>query len=249
MKKYILLLFLVLIISCKQEKSYLYQVKASKIEVSKETPSSKKIDSFIQPYKESIEKEMNLPLSYTKKDLTKNDGVYESSLGNLMADLCYEKANPIFKQRTGKNIDFVLLNHGGIRAPIYKGIVTKKDAFNIMPFENALVVVEISYEKLTEMVAYLKRVKRAHPLSKHIKLVINPNDFSLKINNKPAEKKRNYFVLTSDYLQHGGDRMYFFKDPINLYNIDYKIRQTIIDYFTETDTLKTQLDKRLQINN
>jgi 5'-nucleotidase len=38
--------------------------------------------------------------------------------------------------------------------------------------------------------------------------------------------------------------MNFFKNPVKLYPLDYKMRSAIIDYFKETDTLKTNLDGR-----
>ena len=43
--------------------------------------------------------------------------------------------------------------------------------------------------------------------------------------------------------------MNFFKDPISITSIDYKVRNAIIDYFKETDTLKTNLDGRFRIEN
>ena len=118
-----------------------------------------------------------------------------------------------------------------------------------MPFENSLVVVEMTSEKIKELVNYLISGNLAHPLSKQINLAITENGYNLKINNKPLDASKTYFVLTSDYLQHGGDSMNFFKDPVNLYNLDYKIRNAIIDYFKETDTVKVNLDGRFRNEN
>ena len=73
---------------------------------------------------------MSKVLSYTPIDLTRTDGKLESSLGNLLADLCYQRANPVFKSRTGNTIDFALFNYGGIRAGITKGDITTQNAFN-----------------------------------------------------------------------------------------------------------------------
>ncbi len=192
---------------------------------------------------------MNTVLSYTPVNLTRNDRKLESSLGNLMADLCYQKANTIFNSRTGKNIDFALFNYGGIRAGIPQGVITNQHAFKLMPFENSLVVVELSAIKVIELINYLIASKRAHPLSKHINLTITKNGYTLKINNAPINKSKTYHVLTSDYLQNGGDNMNFFKNPISLYKLDYKVRNAIIDYFKETDTIKVTLDGRFRTEN
>lgn len=187
---------------------------------------------------------METVLSYTPKNLNRYDGKFESSLGNLMADLCFEKANPIFNSRTGNNIDFALFNFGGIRTAISKGKITNKHAFQLMPFENELVVVELSSEKITELINYLVRANKAHPISKHLNLNITKNGTAIKINGSQIDNLKSYFVLTSNYLQNGGDNMNFFKNPINLYKTNYKVRNAIIDYFKENDTVKIELDSR-----
>ena len=118
-----------------------------------------------------------------------------------------------------------------------------------MPFENSLVVVELSGEKIEELIRFLIDKNEAHPVSNHFNLAILKNDYKLTINNLAFKKDKNYFVLTSDYLQSGGDSMNFFKNPINLYSIDYKVRNAIIDYLTENDTINASLDNRIQSEN
>ena len=102
---------------------------------------------LIAPYKNKMIAEINSVISYAPKNINRYDGKMQSSLGNLLADLCYERANIIFKERTGKEIDFSVFNYGGIRASISKGAVTNKNPFELMPFENNLVVVELSGKK------------------------------------------------------------------------------------------------------
>ncbi|MFD1293625.1 5'-nucleotidase C-terminal domain-containing protein [Lutibacter holmesii] len=245
MKNNILIFFtLLLLVSCKNEPQHLVKIEGKLLPISEEISTDKSIEEFIQPFKEKVEAEMNTVLSYTPTDLVRTDGELESSLGNLMADLCYERANPVFNTRTGKNIDFAMFNYGGIRAGITKGPIKTKNAFNLMPFENSLVVVELTAEKVTELAQYLIAQNKAHPISKQLKLVANSKGYNLTIHNLPLDNSKTYFVLTSDYLQNGGDRMVFFKNPIELHKLDYKVRNSIIDYFKETDTIKIALDGR-----
>lgn len=249
MKNSILLVFTFLIlISCKNEPQHLVKIEGKLLPINEEITSKKEIEAFITPYKEKVEAEMNTAISFTPKDLSNDDGELESSLGNLMADLCFERANPVFNSRTGNNIDFALFNFGGIRAGITKGTITNQNAFKLMPFENSLVVVELSSDKVNELIQYLITNNKAHPVSKHVSLIISEdaNNFQFSINNKPLDVSKTYFVLTHDYLQNGGDNMIFFKDPVNLYKLDYKVRNAIIDYFKETDTIEVELDGRFK---
>ncbi len=250
MKKIIISFFTIfLLFSCTKNKLQLVKIKGKLLPITEKLASDSSIVKTYLPYKYKMEKEMNLVLCYTSKNLVATDGVLESSLGNLLADLCYKKGNFVFKKRTGKNIDFAMFNFRGIRAGIPKGNVTTQNAFNLMPFENNLVVVELSPKKLRELIQYLITQKKAHPLSKQVRLRITKNGYNFSINGKPINDNKTYFVLTSDYLQHGGDHMDFFKNPVHLYKLDYKMRNAIIDYFKETDTLKSNLDGRFVMKN
>ena len=191
-------------------------------------------------------KEINTVISYTPKNLTRTSGKLESTLGNLLADLSYKRANPIFNKETGKNIDFAMFNYGGIRAGIQKGNITNKHAFELMPFDNVYVVVELLGDQMEALIAYLITQKTAHPLSKHVKLTIEKDGYEFLIQNKKFDKKKNYYVLTTDYLQSGGDNMTFFKSPKNIYKQNYKMRDAIVDYFKSVDTVEAVLDNRFK---
>ena len=250
MKKALLVFSLLLLfVECEKKTLHLVKTTAEIISIDStfaENPAYKK---RIAPYKNKMITEINTVISYAPKNINRYDGKLQSSLGNLLADLCYERTNVIFKERTGKEIDFSMFNYGGIRASISKGTVTNKNPFELMPFENSLVVVELSGKKVAELVDYFIKNKSAHPLSKNIELLINTDkSYQLKINNQKFDLTKNYFVLTSDYLQSGGDKMDFFKNPISLFKTDYKMRHAIIDEFKSLDTLKTFLDNRVILN-
>lgn len=253
-KHFVIFITFCFLISCKENQYQNVKIQSKQIVVDSTTVSNIKIDSFISPFKDHLNKQLDSVLCFTTGDLTKIDGDLESTLGNLMADICFQQGNPVFNKRTQKNIDLVLLNHGGIRAPIAKGNISSRNAFQVMPFENELVVVELTTTKIKELLAYLASAKKAHPIA-NMTLAINHkgNDYlNVIINSKDfdtEDNKRTYHVLTSDYLQQGGDRMNFFKDPVSLYKLDYKLRNAMIDYFKKTDTITPKLDQRFTYAN
>jgi len=144
----------------------------------------------------------------------------------------------------------VLLNHGGIRAPLPKGPIQTKTAFNIMPFENKVVVAQMKGSVLMKLVNYLTKAKRAHPIS-GMELAITRNGTikTLRVQGKEIESNRIYFVATNDYLYKGGDRMDFFQKSETVLDIDYKIRNVLIDHFTTKDTLNPKRDQRFIYTN
>ncbi|GIZ14752.1 5'-nucleotidase C-terminal domain-containing protein [Capnocytophaga catalasegens] len=235
------------LISCKSNRYHIQSIEGKQININKKIASDTQFLEYIAPYRTHIEEELNTILTYNPTDLVKDIPQLNTPLSNLMADAAYEQAQPVFLGRTGKNIDFAMFNWGGIRSDLPKGNVTTRSVFNLMPFENRLVIIEMTGEKIMELAHYLIQMKKSHPLSKQIELHFAQDTIiSLKINGKDVKKDQHYFVCTSDYLANGGDKMDFFKNPISLLDIDYLFRNALIDYFTKIDTIQVQSDNRFK---
>ena len=249
MKKiWILLFFSFLIIACKNNSYEVSKINAKQLKIVNEVKQDSSIIQLFTPYKKKMTKEITKSLSFSPKILERTDGNLQSTLGNLVADLSYEKANELFKNKTGKTVDFSMSNYGGIRAAIMKGDVTVSNAFELMPFDNTLVVVELNYDKIKALFNYFVAKKRAHPLSKNIQLTIENDSYKVLINGKSIQKNRTYFIATSNYLQKGGDGMIFFSEPESLFDSNFLIRDAIVDYFESKDTLRANLDNRVIVN-
>lgn len=251
MKKqhFVIFITIVFLISCQKKNKELYKIVGNQVSTDSTIKDHKKTLDFIAPFKTHLNKQLDSVLCKTPINLTRVDGKLESSLGNLMADICYSQGNTVFKKLTNKEVDFVLFNYGGIRAPIAKGNITARNAFEVMPFENELVVVELSGEKTAQLFQYLFDSKLAHPIA-NLSLKLNKNSYQdVLINKTPFDVTKSYNVLTSDYLQEGGDKMSFFKNPISLHKTDYKIRNAMIDYFKKTDSIIPNLDNRFTYAN
>ena len=245
MNKLVLIIgFISLVLSCDNSKK-LVTTGGQNISINIDLQAVKEIDDIITPYKENLDKTMNEVLSFSMDTYSKNDGDYNTAVGNLMADAVFELTSPLFKSRTGKNIDMVLLNHGGIRSNLPKGNITTKTAYSLMPFENSIVVTALKGSVILEMTNYLKSFKKAHPIS-GLELVLNADNSYRKIlvGGKSVDSEKTYYVATNDYLYKGGDRMDFFKKSDTLYDLNYKIRNVLLDYFSKNDTLNPTTDRR-----
>ena len=237
-----IILLLILVNSCKEPQ----RIEGKRVSIDETITSNTAIEDYIKPYRDHVNKNLDSVISYAPETYSKSDGELNTAIGNLMADAVYTESNPIFYKRTGHYIDFVLLNHGGIRSVISEGNVTLRTAYEVMPFENSVVVVALSGVQIIKLFDYLSQAKRAHPISKHLKITLN-EDFSIReafVNNTPVLKDKIYYVATNDYLYNGGDRMAFFHPNDSLYVLDYKIRNVLIDYFKKTDTIRPRIDER-----
>ena len=132
--KYIKFLALILgFLSC-NEAITTESTDSQRLTIDNNLKSNTEIDSVIRPYRTRLETSMNEVLCYSDNEYKKTEGALNTAIGNLMADAVFEQSSPIFKKRYNLDLDLVLLNHGGIRAPLPKGPIFTKTAFNIMPF-------------------------------------------------------------------------------------------------------------------
>ena len=227
-KNVIFLLFFIFFTSCKDNsQNYNKQYLNSLIEVN--THEDSLINVFIEPYKTSIESEMNEIISFTKSDLTKNKPV--GNLGNFVTDLCLSYAEA----------DICLMNNGGLRSSINKGNITVGMIYELMPFENELVIVELSKTDFFEMLLHIIE-KGGEPIS-GVKVVATNNkilDYKPKFN---FENKQKIKILTSDYL---ADKKEFFKNKEQI-KIGIKLRDAIIKYCKNNDTIFSVVDDRIKI--
>ncbi|APY07448.1 hypothetical protein BWZ20_03650 [Winogradskyella sp. J14-2] len=242
-KSLFIVLFLSLVLSCKKLPN---RIEGNRLEINENITPNKEIEDFISPYRDNVNKNLDSIISFAPETYSKTDGELNTAIGNLMADAVFSESNPIFNKRTGKTIDFVLLNHGGIRAIISQGNITTRTAYEVMPFENSVVVVALKGKQIMALFDYLSKAKRAHPVSKHVELLLD-RDYNIKkvlVNGKPVSEDETYYVATNDYLYNGGDRMTFFHPNDSLYTLDYKIRNVLIDYFKKEDTINPKIDNR-----
>ena len=253
-KHFVLLLTFTAVISCAEKKYVITKIEGKEIGItvansevvdSSTSEQAQQIENFIKPYRDKIDADLSAVLSNATESIDKS-GEWQTPIGNFLADITFEKSDKVFQMREKKAIDICLLNHGGIRSIIPKGNVTARTAYEIMPFENSAIVIGLKGEQIIEIVNYIISEKKPHPL-KGLTFTIDKNNQpkSIMINRKTLDDSKVYYVVTSDYLSNGGDNMIFFKKGVEKYNLDYKLRNIIIDYFKENKMIVANKDIRI----
>ncbi|HNP32623.1 MAG TPA: 5'-nucleotidase [Flavobacterium sp.] len=244
-KHFVLLLTFTAVISCAEKKYGVTKIEGREIGITDKNSEVPAIENFIKPYRDKIDADLNKVLANVPETIDKN-GAWQTPMGNFLSDITFEKANKVFQMREKKSIDICMLNHGGIRSIIPKGDVTARTAYEVMPFENSAVVIGLKAEQILEMVSYIISEKKPHPL-KGLTFTIDKNNSpkNILVNGKGLDENTIYYVATSDYLSNGGDNMLFFKKGVEQYDLNYKLRNIIIDYFKENKTIVANKDIRI----
>jgi 2',3'-cyclic-nucleotide 2'-phosphodiesterase (5'-nucleotidase family) len=248
LKLFVIFLTYSLFVSCSQQKYNLTKIEGKQIAITEKEKPNLQYENFIKPYREHIDNDLNTVLAYCPETLDKSNGEWQTSIGNLLADITLQQGNNLFLAREKINLDVCLLNHGGIRSILPKGNVTPKTAYEIMPFENSLVIIALKGEQIFELVDYFIATKKPHPLS-GITFIIGKDNLAknILVKGKAIQKDATYYVATNDYLANGGDNMNFFKKGIQTFDMDYKLRNILIDYFKEVDTIVVKKDVRISV--
>lgn len=245
---FVIFLTFFLVVSCSKKQYRVSKIEGKRITITDKEIQEPTIENYIKPYREHINKELDSVLAYCPATLDKSTGKWQTTIGNLMADVTLQRGNLVFSAREKKTIDICILNHGGIRSILPKGNVSARTAYEIMPFENSLVVIALKGEQIFELVDYFIATKKPHPLS-GITFTISTDNVAknILVQGKPVEKDAIYYVATNDYLSNGGDNMNFFKKGTQKFDLDYKIRNILIDYFKEVDIIPVINDVRISV--
>lgn len=200
------------------------------------------IESEIKPYRTELNKSMNSVIAQAEKTLTKAQP--ESTLGNLLADGTLIMA----EKYTNSSIDIGIVNYGGIRVPsINKGAVTLGNVYELMPFDNYLVVLNIKGSVLID-VCNVIAVKKGWPVSGLTMAIKDGKAENIKIKNEAIDKDKEYSVAISDYLANGGDNLSMLVN-IKQQNTNILLRDAWIEYFkllnSEGKFLNANLENRI----
>ena len=210
------------------------------------------IDSSIykamMPYKKTHDEQMYAVIAKSEDALVKAD--VESTLGNFFCDaVMYET-----KKLLGKDsamLDVAVFNKGGLRNSLPKGNITIGNVYELMPFDNEVVILKVSGNQFKTMCITIAE-KGGIPVGGMSMKIKNNTPTDIMIKGKPFDETKEYWIVTSDYLANGGDNYIFFKNANEKRLMNMLLRNMIINYcddITKMDqTIKPKLDGRIQLS-
>lgn len=211
--------------------------------ISLDTLANIKADSsilaFIEPYQIKLNQKMDSLVVYSEKAMQKQKP--ESELGNLMADLMLEKGEHLY----GKKIDFSLMNYGGIRSVLPKGAITLGKIYELMPFDNQLVVLTLDGKTTQELLNHWAK-KGGTPMA-GVRFEIDSLRKATNVffRDKKFDLNNNYTLVLTDYIAKGGDQCSFLENALKYEELNVLYRDVIIQYFQEIHKKKQSLNPML----
>ncbi len=214
--------------------------------------SDNKIDSSIYkamlPYKKTHDEQMYSVIAQSEDALVKAD--VESTLGNFFCDAVIYETKKILGKDSNM-VDVAIFNKGGLRNSLPKGNITIGNIFELMPFDNELVLLKLSGTQFKDM-CYKIVEKGGIPVGGMRLTMKGSTPTDIIINGKAFDETKDYWVVTSDYLANGGDSYNFFKNAKERKIMNVLLRNVIINYCEDItklgQTIKPKLDGRIQLS-
>ncbi|MFD1552713.1 hypothetical protein DNU06_08890 [Putridiphycobacter roseus] len=228
MRYYLYITIFLLCLSCHSKKN-LYEQKANLIVLNDSIIGDEKIEGLIQPYRIALDKEMDVVLGTLDTTFEQKRSAAESMLGNWVADVVFESGYTyLLNQNILQNeaVCFSLINKGGLRSSLNKGPITKGEIYELMPFDNEIVVLKLDNIQIRALLKYLFNYQ-GQPIG-NANCQLSSNQNKLFIHSRPYLFDQPIYVITSDYLAKGGDKMYFFDAPITYIQTGILIRDALI---------------------
>ncbi|MBF0410294.1 MAG: bifunctional metallophosphatase/5'-nucleotidase [Candidatus Riflebacteria bacterium] len=166
----------------------------------------------------------------------------ETTMGNVVAD--------------GMNFvldgDIALINGGGIRSSIQAGKITIGDCLNVLPFDNFLVKLTMSGTALQHLFEQIHAgMKKTSDfggfmhVSNGFSVHYSAENVRLFFNGLPIDPKRDYTVITNDFLALGGNGLTAFGESSTMEITEILTSDSLIKYVKKQVYFDCKIEGRI----
>ena len=206
--------------------------RASLVPVDAGVPADKDVEKILAPYSAKVN-ELSKVIGRLEGNLSKT-GVGGGSLGNFVSNGIRAQA----EAKLGKPVTLAVMNVGGLRKnEIAAGELKASDIFELLPFENALVALELTGAQLSQLLQVVARDAQA---GARIEFKWNDRNRAEFISGKlvdangklqDVDPQQLYTVVTIDYLlQVGGGPYAILKEAKSTTPLNMTLRDAIMNY-------------------
>ncbi|MDE6654204.1 MAG: bifunctional metallophosphatase/5'-nucleotidase [Muribaculaceae bacterium] len=158
------------------------------------------VEAIVAPYRAEVDALNSKIVGHTAKALDRTS----PEMLNFAADFVAQRARELTD-----NVDFAILNKGGIRNSLPKGDISEGQVTSLMPFFNRIQVLDIKGDKLMETFDVMARAG-GNGVSSEMEILFDPATnkcTDATLNGVRIDPAKTYRIATIDYLAQGGDYM------------------------------------------
>lgn len=202
------------------------------IPIDRSLPTDRAVAEVIKPYLSAVSATSRKVVGTSKGFIpTRRDGGPSPTLGELVASLMREKVNA----------KIAFTNVGATRRSIPKGRVTRGIVEEAFPFDNKLVMIELTGREIESIIRRSITIEASggggevletSGISFHVRA---GRLRDIKIDGMPIDKDASYLVATTDFLAEGGDGYTLLTNKPKT-ETDILVRDLFVDYLKTDET-------------
>lgn len=192
----------------------------------------------LAPIQADLAREMDVQIGYAPEDLYVAGP--ECPMLNWASDALWEAAKKLYDGQ----VDIAIVNMGGMRCAWLKGPITRRSVFELMPFDNRLVVLTLKGSDIIDLCQSFAQYGGQGVAGMRVKIV-DGQLADVQVGGKAINPEALYHVATSDYLSGGADHMDALTRYSELWDSDALIRDLYLKIVSEQDTVRSAVDGRM----
>lgn len=230
-----------LVYSRRENKIILSSVQTMETPV-KNAKADSEIGAIVARSQSEISPVKNVPLGRTVADLF-HDRYQVSVLGQWSSDVLREAAKA----------DIAFQNGGGLRTSIPAGPITMGNLYEVMPFDNTMVTMDLTGEQVLQVLNHGINGKAGTVQFSGLKLTVDSNRpygsqlVEVRLSDgRVLDVTGTYRIVTNDFMAAGGDEYTMLKQGSNISDTFVPLRDVLADAVKKNGTLNIKLDERFR---
>ncbi|MFB6357356.1 MAG: bifunctional UDP-sugar hydrolase/5'-nucleotidase [bacterium] len=206
-------------------------------------PPDKDVKQTLQPYVDRVNEKLGDVIGKTTARIEKSS-TKSSPLGNLITDAMREKS--------GAQLAFQ--NPYGIRAELPKGPIQLRKLYEVLPFGNELVKMELTGKQLRKLFEQSASLEKGllqfsgGTVKMDTSATVGNRVQSIRVQNNPLNKDETYTIVTNSFLAGGGDKFTVFKHGANKRTMSgVTIRKALAEWFRNNSSVEPPVERRYKV--
>ena len=229
------------------------RVRATERAIDASIPNDPAVETVIGPYSAKV-RALNVVIGKLSGSL-KKEGIGGGSLGNFVADAIRDRA----QVKLGQPVLLAITNTGGLRKnEIAAGDLRAMDIYELLPFENAVVALDLTGEQLRRLLDVVVDKRDAQSGARityrtnaeNRNEIVNVKLGEQNVSGKEIDPATIYTIVTIDYLVKRGGDYAMLQEAKNVRPLNVTMRDVVLDYVkAETAagrSIKAKLDGRFR---
>ena len=166
----------------------------------------------------------------------------EGALGNMVSDAIRNRAG----NELGRYINVGIIGESSFKLFFEPGELTLGELYEFMPYENHLVVLTLSGDKVYELVNQVAALGGAPISGVRFRIDENNRARGVLVNSEVIDPNKKYRIATSSWAANGGDVFPALWEADERIDLDVSVRTVFVDYFKGRSEIYDFTDGRIR---